>query len=91
MDLSVALRSAETDVLPLLDARLTGQQRWPREKALALAAIARSCLEMLAHDRCAVRDVLVQLDVLAGRRAIRRAGRGEEYDPMTGELVRTKQ
>ena len=91
MDLSVALRSAETDVLPLLDARLAGQQRWPREKALALAAIARSCLEMLAHDRCAVRDVLVQLDVLAGRRAIRRAGRGEEYDPMTGELVRTKQ
>ena len=90
MDLSVALRSAETDVLPLLDARLAGQ-RWPREKALALAAIARSCLEMLAHDRCAVRDVLVQLDVLAGRRAIRRAGRGEEYDPMTGELVRTKQ
>ena len=34
-------------------------------------------------------DVLVELDVLAGRQAIRRAGRGEEYDPMTSELVET--
>ena len=34
-------------------------------------------------------DVLVELDVLAGRQAIRRAGRGEEYDPMTGKLVKT--
>jgi hypothetical protein len=38
-----------------------------------------------------VSDVLVrlELDVLAGRQAIRRAGRGEEYDPMTSELVKT--
>ena len=34
-----------------------------------------------------MRDVLVELDVLAGRQVLRRAGRGEEYDPMTGELV----
>ena len=32
-------------------------------------------------------DVLVQLDVLAGREAVVRAGRGEEYDPRTGKLV----
>jgi hypothetical protein len=31
----------------------------------------------------------VELDVLAGRQAMRRAGRGEEYDPMTGKLVST--
>jgi hypothetical protein len=42
---------------------------------------------MIVRRRCTVRDVLVQLDVLAGRQAIRRAGRGEEYDPMTGKLV----
>ena len=45
---------------------------------------------MFARERCTVSDVLVQLDVLAGRQAIRRAGRGEEYDhPMTGKLVKT--
>ena len=32
--------------------------------------------------------VLSELDALAGRMAVRRAGRGEEYDPMTGKLVR---
>ena len=70
---------------PLLDRRAG---KWPRDKALALAAIAQKCLEMFARDRCAVREVLVELDVLAGREALRRAGRGEEYDPMTGELVK---
>ena len=34
-------------------------------------------------------DVLVEFDVLAGREAVVRAGRGEKYDPMTGELVST--
>ena len=58
------------------------------KKALALAAVAQKCLEMFPHDRCTVRDVLVELDVLAGRQALRRAGRGEQYDPMTGELVK---
>ena len=56
---------------------------------MRLARIAKKCLEMFARDRCAVREVLVELDVLAGRMAIRRAGRGEEYDPMTGKLVST--
>ena len=32
--------------------------------------------------------MLPELDALAGRMAVRRAGRGEEYDPMTGELVK---
>ena len=38
--------------------------------------------------RCAVADVLPELDALAGWQAIRRAGRGEEYDPVTGKLVK---
>ena len=73
---------------PLLDRR-AGE--WPMDKALALAAIAQKCLEMVVRRRCAVRDVLVELDVLAGRMAIQRAGRGEEYayGPMTGKLVST--
>jgi hypothetical protein len=36
-----------------------------------------------------VAEVLPGLDALAGRMAVRRAGRGEEYDPMTGELRKT--
>jgi serine/threonine protein kinase len=81
------LREAPTALPPLLDSR-AGE--WPRQKALALAAIALKCVEMYPRSRCTVRDVLVELDVLAGRQAMRRAGRGEEYDPMTGELVSTK-
>jgi serine/threonine protein kinase len=84
IELSHQLRDAEAALPPLLDRRAG---RWPLPKALALAAVAKQCLEMYARDRVAVRDVLVDLDVLAGREALRRAGRGEEYDPMTGELV----
>ena len=72
--------------LPSLDARAG---KWPKKKALGLMAIARSCLKMFPRARCTVSDVLVQLDVLAGREAVVRAGRGEEYDPMTGKLVQT--
>jgi serine/threonine protein kinase len=85
-ELSSALRQAPAALPPLLDRRAG---KWPRDKALALAAIAQKCLEMFARDRVAVRDVLVELDVLAGREALRRAGRGEEYHPMTGKLVKT--
>ena len=84
MDLLMVLRDAEAMLPALLDPTAGA---WPMEKVLALASIARRCLEMIAQDRVAVREVLVELDVLAGRQAIRRAGRGEEYDPMTGELV----
>jgi hypothetical protein len=87
-ELSLMLEEPRTALPPLLDGRAG---KWPMEKALALAAIAQKCLEMLARRRCAVRDVLVELDVLAGRQALRRAGRGEEYDPMTGELVSIKE
>ena len=65
----------------------------------ALEAAVVDCLRRVHVYRCrssleclvtlhAVREVLVELDVLAGRKAIRRAGRGEEYDPDTGKLVR---
>jgi hypothetical protein len=85
-ELEPVVRLASKLLPPLLDARAG---KWPRKKALALAKIAQKCLEMFPHNRCAVRDVLVELDVLAGRKAVVRAGRGEEYDPMTGKLVKT--
>ena len=85
-ELSQVLRRAGKALPPLLDARAG---KWPRKKVLALAKIAQKCIEMFVRDRCAVRDVLVELDVLAGRVALVRAGRGEEYDPMTGILVST--
>ena len=100
--LDPVLDEPELQLPGVLDARLAPQrkrkakapaapQQWPLPQALALAAIAKRCLIMVVRKRTAVRDVLVQLDVLAGREALRRAGRGEEYDPMTGELVSTKE
>ena len=79
------LQDPRAKLPPRIDARAGP---WPLRSALALATIAKQCLEMHARNRCAVREVLVELDVLAGRKAIRRAGRGEEYDPDTGKLVR---
>ena len=61
--------------------------RVPARQSGAGAHRHKKCLTMFARERCTVSDVLVQLDVLAGREVLRRAGRGEEYDPMTGELV----
>ena len=63
---------------------------WEQTPFLSLGRIARSCLEQVHGIRKEVRDVLPELDELAGRQAIRRAARGEEYDPMTGELVKVK-
>ena len=80
---------------PLLDARLggggggKGGGKWPLPRAAALGRIARRCIEMMAAQRCTVAEVLPELDVLAGREAVVRAGRGQEYDPMTGLLVHT--
>ena len=76
---------------PLLDTRLGsgGGSGWPLPRALALGGVARRCLEPMAADRCVVAEVLLELDALAGRMAVRRAGRGEEYDPRTGQLVQT--
>ena len=44
---------------------------------------------MAAPERCVVAEVLPELDAIAGRMAVVRAGRGEEYDPMTGQLRKT--
>jgi serine/threonine protein kinase len=92
-ELGPVLEDLARELLGALDARLKKKkkkaQQWPLSQALALAVIARRCLEMAVRKRCTVSDVLVELDVLAGRRAIQRAGRGQEYDPMTGELVST--
>ena len=78
------LQDAERELPPLLDGRAGA---WPLPRAASLGRIARSCIEMSAAKRCLVADVLPELDALAGRQAIARAGRGEEYDPMTGKRV----
>ena len=76
---------------PLLDAcGGSGTRGWPLHRALALGGLALRCLEPLALKRCTVADILPELDALAERQAIRRAGRGEEYDPMTGKLVKKR-
>ena len=87
-ELSLVVEEAPQQLPPLLDRRAGAF--WPLEQALALAAIAKKCLEMSARKRCVVADVLSEIDTLAGRMAVVRAGRGEEYDPMTGKLVKKK-
>ena len=85
------LADAEQLLPPLLDARLGGgDSAWPLPRAIALGRIAGRCIEPTAAKRGVVADVLPELDALAGRMAVVRAGRGEEYDPMTGELVKKK-
>ena len=78
------LQDAERELPPLLDGSAGA---WPLPQAVALGRIARRCIEMAVAKRCIVVDVLAELDALAGREAVVRAGRGMEYDPMTGELV----
>ena len=77
-ELSPVLRAATKALPPLLDRR-AGQ--WPRKTALALAAIAHRCVEMFPRDRCTIRDVLVEIDELAGRQrqTLQRAGRGKAW------------
>jgi len=89
MKMQAPLMDAECSLPPMLDTRLGGGGGWPVPRAVALGRIARRCIEMIAEQRCIVADVLPELDELAGRMAVVRAGRGEEYDPMTGELVKT--
>ena len=86
------LESPEQELPPLLDIRLGGGGGggWPLERAVALGRIARRCIESHARRRCVVAEVLPELDALAGRAAVVRAGRGQEYDPMTGKLLSTR-
>ena len=88
MSMAKPLADAPRLLPPLLDARLGGRG-WPLPRAVALGGVARRCLEPMAADRCVVAEVLPELDAIAGRMAVRRAGRGEEYDPRTGQLVQT--
>jgi len=60
---------------------------WPLDKAATLVRIARQLLEPNWRKRSAVREVLMELDELAGRQVVRRAQRGEMYDPQTGLLL----
>ena len=89
MKLLAPLSDAEGNLPSLLDKRLGRKGAWPLPRAIALGRIARRCIDPVAADRCTVAAVLPGLDALAGRIAVRRAGRGEEYDPMTGELRKT--
>ena len=73
----------------LLDTRLGRKGAWPLPRALALGRVARRCIDPVAQMRCLVAEVLPELDALAGREAVVRAARGEEYDPMTGKLRKT--
>ena len=88
-ELQPALHVLQSALPSLFDARQGAPSRAQKKRLLALGCIAKKCLELYAGQRCTVSAVLVDLDVLAGRKAIRRAGRGEEYDPMTGKLVKT--
>jgi hypothetical protein len=82
-ELSARQLSAET--LPrMLDPLLPTPDAAMQAKLLQLARIAARCLEMFARARCAVREVLVEIDVLAGRKAVCRPGRGVEFNPETG-------
>ena len=78
------LKDAERALPPLLDGSAGA---WPLPRAIALGRVAGRCIEMLVSQRCAVADVLPELDAIAGRQAVARAGRGQEYDPKTGKLV----
>jgi len=90
MTMPEVLADAELQLPPLLDARLGGGGGgWPLDRAIALGRIARRCIEHTAAKRCVVADVLPELDAIAGRMAVVRAGRDEEYDGMTGLLVQS--
>jgi serine/threonine protein kinase len=80
----VPLEDPERLLPPFLD---SSAGAWPLPRAAALGRITRRCIEMEVTQRCLVADVLSELDALAGRRAVVRAGRGQEYDPVTGNLV----
>jgi serine/threonine protein kinase len=81
------LADSEHALPRLLDKRLGAGEAWPLGRAIRLGCVAARCIEVMPEARCIVADVLPELTAIAGRKAIRRAGRGKKYDPMTGELV----
>jgi serine/threonine protein kinase len=81
------LADSEHALLQLLDKRLGAGEACPLGRAVRLGYVAARCIKVMPEARCIVADVLPELTAIAGRKAIRRAGRGKKYDPMTGELV----
>jgi hypothetical protein len=74
---------------PMLDKRLSGGP-WPRDRAVGLGRVAARCIEVIASERCVVAEVLPEIEAVAGRAAVVLAGRGEQYDRETGQLVQTE-
>jgi hypothetical protein len=85
--MSSVLADAKRKLPPLLDKHTGCGERWPMARTLALGRVAQQCIEIRVADRCLVAERLPELDRLAGRKEVRRAGRGQEYDGMTGKLV----
>ena len=86
-EMASAIDGDEHELRKLFDRRLGGSGQWPLSEALALARIARRCIYVDVGKRCEVREVRVELDVLAGRVAAPRAPKGKHFDPYTGKLV----
>ena len=84
--------AAEAGPLQLRAASLWASGQLRRDDA-AFAASVRGALERLGPafvkigQLLSVREVLMELDELAGRQVVRRAQRGERYDPQTGLLL----
>ena len=83
-DLNAAVLEPQRMLPRMLD---TSAGAWPLDKAATLVRIVRQLLEQNWRKRSAVREVLMELDELAGRQVVRRAQRSEMYDPHTGLLV----
>ena len=64
-EFALVLDNPADDMPPLLDARADG---WPVQQAVALALVARNCLEPQVQRRKAVTAVRSKVDNLAGRR-----------------------
>jgi serine/threonine protein kinase len=77
------LADSEHALPRLLDKRLSAGKAWPLGRAVRLGCVAARCIEVMPEARCIVADVLPERDAIAGRKAIRRAGRGEEYSGTT--------
>jgi len=80
-------RPAVADLLPA-ERDLHAGKEWTHEQLCNLALVARRFLATSTHERCDVSMLLPELDELAGRKLVRRAGPDARYDTNTGKLVR---